>query len=511
MWRRLSVLPTVLPLIGLTVMVDVVRAADAPDMQRLLERLRALEERLNKLEGGEASKKPVEYVCPRGVILKEPPPNGRCPDGTPPQVREAGEAVRAADTPDMQRLLERLRALEERMDRLDRVEVVKKTIEYVCPGGEILDQPPPGGRCPDGKSAPQVRETVRTSSVARRESISDKIEAAIADAEAKKVAIGGSARGALQQVLNADKGDNKLFGQGAVDLTLVYQPMVRTTLFVDLEAIGGPGPDDVLGSLSRLNADAETLGGQDEKLTVREAWLGLRFVNDRLETFAGKLDPTNYFDRNAFANDETSQFLNAALVNNPMLKQPANGPGLVGRWDAGRDFGFSLGVHATNDLDDDLLNGPFVIAELDYHSSRFIGGNYRLWARVSTIQEDDDPLTWGVGVSLDQLLTPRFGVFVRAGFSQTEDVGLTSYAVSAGIGWTSPLGERPKDRLGVGYSFQHEAPGDEHLIEAYYNLFLTDHLSVIGNVQWLIYGPNQETGKTNHHIVVPGLRGIVGF
>jgi Carbohydrate-selective porin, OprB family len=511
MWRRLSVLPTVIPFIGLTVMVDAVYAADAPEVQRLLDRIRTLEERLNKLEGGEARTKTVEYVCPGGEIFKEPPPHNQCPDGQPPQVRETGEAVREADTPDMQGILERLRALEERLDRLDRVEVVKKTVEYVCPGGEIFDQPPPGGRCPDGKTVPQVRETFRTSTVARRESIADKIEAAIADAEATKVAVGGLARGALQQVLNADKGDNKLFGQGAIDLTLIYQPMVRTTLFVDLEAIGGPGPDDVLGSLSRLNADAETLGDQDEKLTVREAWLGLRFINDRLDTFVGKLDLTNYFDRNAFANDETSQFLNTALVNNPMLKQPANGPGVVGQWDAGRDLGFSLGVQATNDLDEDLLNGPFVIAAIDYHTSRFIGGNYRLWARVSTIQEDDDPLTWGVGISLDQLLIPRFGVFVRAGFSQTEEVSLISYAVSAGIGWTSPLGERPKDHLGIGYSFQHEDPGDEHVLEAYYNLFLTDHLSVIGNVQWLIHGPNQETGETNRHVAIPGVRAVVGF
>jgi carbohydrate-selective porin OprB len=287
--------------------------------------------------------------------------------------------------------------------------------------------------------------------------------------------------------------------------------MVRTMLFIDLEAIGGPGPDQELGSLSRLNADAETLGDQDEKLTVREAWLGLRLANDRLDTFLGKIDLTNYFDRSAFANDETSQFLNAALVNNPMLKQPANGPGLVGRWDADRDLGFSLGIQATNDVGDDLTDGPFVIAEIDYHTSRWIGGNYRLWARVSQIQDDDDLLTWGVGISLDQLLMTQFGVFARAGFSQTEDVSLVSYAVSAGFGWTSPLDDRPRDRLGLGYSFQHEAPGNEHFVETYYNLFLTDHLSVIGNVQWLIYGPNQETGRKNRHVVVPGLRAVVGF
>jgi len=374
------------------------------------------------------------------------------------------DAVRAADPPDVQqRLQERIRVLEERLDKLEQVEVIKKTVEYVCPGGEIFDQLPPGGRCPDGQR-PQIRETVRKSTLSRRESIAEKIEAALQDAEAKKVSVGGAARGGIQQVINGRDGQNKLFGEGSLDLILLARPMVRTTLFVDLEAIAGPGPDRRLGSLSRVNADAETLGGQDEKLTAREVWLGLRLINDRLDLFVGKLDTTNYFDRNVFANDETSQFLNAALVNNPMLKQPPNGPGGVVRWDAGRDLGFSLGAHAPNDLGKDLAGGPYVIGEIDFHSARFIDGNYRLWARTSTLPTDHRRQTWAAGVSLDQRLTPQFGVFARAGFSRTEGVSRTSYAASTGLQWTGPLWDRPRDRLGVGYSFQREVPGDEHLV-----------------------------------------------
>jgi hypothetical protein len=91
---------------------------------------------------------------------------------------------------------------------------------------------------------------------------------------------------------------------------------------------------------------------------------------DRLDLFAGELDPTNYFDRNAFANDETSQFLDAALVNNPMLKQPPNGPGLVTRWDANRDLGFSLGAMGSREFEGAMFDGPFVAGEIDYHSAR---------------------------------------------------------------------------------------------------------------------------------------------
>jgi len=233
------------------------------------------------------------------------------------------------------------------------------------------------------KHKPQIRETVRKSSIARRESIAEKIESALQDAEAKKVAVGGAARGGVQQVINGRDGQNKLFGEGSLDVTFLVRPMARTTLFVDLEAIAGPGPDRRLGSLSRVNADAETLGGQDEKLTAREVWLGLRFINDRLDFFVGKLDPTNYFDRNAFANDETSQFLNAALVNNPMLKQPPNGPGAVVRWDVGRDLSLSLGAHAPNDLGHDLAGGPYGIGEIDFHSARFID-SFDAFARRAT-------------------------------------------------------------------------------------------------------------------------------
>jgi len=145
------------------------------------------------------------------------------------------------------------------------------------------------------------------------------------------------------------------------------------------------------------------------------------------------------------------------------------------------------------------------------HSTRLIEGNYRLWVRVSSLSTDHERKMYGGGVSIDQLLTPQFGVFVRAGVNQIESISRTFYAASAGLRWTVPLWDRPRDRLGVGYSFQRDVPGDEQVTEVYYNLFLTDHLSVIGNVEWLIHGPNQVTGRTNNNVVIPGIRAAVVF
>jgi hypothetical protein len=485
MWQRLrrAGVATTMAVVGLTMMADTVGAATTPAEQRLLERIRVLEERLNKLEK-------IEGTTP-------PPP--------------------AAESPDMERLLERLEALEERLDRLDTTNVIKKKVEYVCPGGEILTEPPPEGRCPDATKA-QVRETVTAEPVLRRQSIAEQVEGILQDAESRKVGIAGSARGILQQVTNGQRGQNDLFPSGAFDLVLLSRPMVNTTFYVDIEAIAGPGPDRRLGTLGRLNADVETLGlgglgigGQDQRLAIREAWLGFRLFQDRLDLFGGKIDPTNYFDRNMFANDETSQFLAATLVNNPMLKQPPNGPGLVTRWDAGRDLGFSLGVMGSREFEEAVFDGPFVAGEIDYHSTRLLDGNYRLWARMGRVPDDLQRQTWGMGVSIDQLLTQQLGFFVRAGFSQSDGIPQLSSAASGGLQFKAPWSGRPRDRIGAGYSYQWEPIGSEQLAEFYYNLFLTDRLSLIANLQWLISGPNQVTGGFNNNVVIPGLRAVVGF
>ena len=70
---------------------------------------------------------------------------------------------------------------------------------------------------------------------------------------------------------------------------------------------------------------------------------------------------------------------------------------------------------------------------------------------------------YGGGLSIDQLLTPQLGVFVRAGVNQIESISRTFFAASGGLRWTGPLWNRPRDRMGVGYSFQRDVPGDEQV------------------------------------------------
>ncbi len=81
---------------------------------------------------------------------------------------------------------------------------------------------------------------------------------------------------------------------------------------------------------------------------------------------------------------------------------------------------------------------------------------------------------------------------------------LTEHAVSFGVQHTPKALGREKDLAGIGYGFQREEDGREHVAEAYYNLAIAECCSVIANVEWIF-------GRRERSAVVPGIRGIVLF
>src|SRR5207247_9021550 len=73
--------------------------------------------------------------------------------------------------------------------------------------------------------------------------------------------VNGALRGGVQWIVNPPRAKDDVFGFGAFDFVLVGRPTPNVTLLADVEAIVGPGPDAALGSLSRVNQDAERLAG----------------------------------------------------------------------------------------------------------------------------------------------------------------------------------------------------------------------------------------------------------
>jgi len=364
-------------------------------------------------------------------------------------------------------------------------EEVKQTREYVCARGHIHDEVPVGGKCPIDGTPVKERVTYRKVKLARQESIAEKIAATLEEDAKKRVLVGASATGVLQQVGRSGVAGStqRLFSEGSVDLYFVSRPAAFSTLFINLEGVGGQGPDKMLGSLSGLNDDAGRHSDPADKVMVREAWIRSDFWKRQAWAVAGKVDLSNYFDANRVANDETTQFLTSVFVNNPLLENPANGPGAALFLDPGRAFYAGVGVQSGTSAADVRYKDVYTIAEAGarLHWLYNREGTYRLWVRR---HGQAGNFGRAAGLSIDQRLLPRWLGFARFGLTDRGQADRAT-AWSAGLAFVAPW-ERVNDQLGVGFSrLERRAVGRENAVETFYRLFLTDHLAVTPNVQAL--------------------------
>ncbi len=416
-----------------------------------------------------------------------------------PEQTGAGEEASSAPPPEKKERLERrIKKLEDmagKTFRLDPVEDIKKVSEWVCPDGHIYDHSTPTFRCPiDGKPQKE-RVAYRKFKYARKESVSDLIEGMMEEEFKKRVAVGLSTTGVVQQTVNSDRKD-ATSAQGSFDLYFLHRPMLNSILFVDLESIGGSGPDIFSNTVSGLNDDVSRGSHQDDdgldRVSVREVWLQSMLMEDRLRLVAGKIDLTNYFDMNAVANDETTQFLASAFVNNLALAEPPNGPGVVGYFDTKKGYSFGAGLQSSDNSGTAVTDRIFAIGELDYHTPKFLfgrEGDYRFWGRYN-----GDTRSSAVGISFDQEFTQGLAGFSRFGITHNAAPGEVEWTWSAGLGLSAPFSLRRNDHGGLAFlQLKTRESKREELAEVYYNFFITDHMSVSLNSQVLLNSIREES------------------
>ena len=253
---------------------------------------------------------------------------------------------------DQQVLVDRIKTLEQRILDLesstvlsDPVTRVKRIEVWVDKNGNEYDRAVPGAT---------LKTTYQRERVYRRENINEKLEEAIADAENRNVKIGVSAA-TVTQLSNRTRGDGvpgHAYELASADLFFTAGIAQNTIFFADIVGVSGTPPDPEIGSASLLNGFTARLSLANE-LNLREAWVRTEVFKQRLAIIAGRLDLTNFFDHNAAANDETTQFVSDALVNNPALGLAVNGAGAAAIFDPKKGFNFKVGVqqsdpHATN-------------------------------------------------------------------------------------------------------------------------------------------------------------------
>ena len=354
---------------------------------------------------------------------------------------------------DPRSLLERIRTLEQRLTELESTTVlsepetrVRRIEVYVDKDGNQYDQQVPGAK----------REvTYQRERVYRRQTINEKIEEALADAEGPqrrhrrrrddRRRSSPSGRPAIRRWPTSHA-----YALASADLFFTARLAQNTIFFADIVALSGSPPDREIPTLTLLNGYTARLVNQNE-LNLREAWLRTEFFGQRLALTAGRLDLTNYFDHNAAANDETTQFLSDALVNNQMLGLSSNGTGVRAVFDPKNGFNFKFGLQQSNPDATNLSDSIYSLAEVGYTCHAVRAAGRQLPGLVPLRTTPRQSRTNAVGISLDQKLIPTLTP-VRPRTARPKSTDGRDHFYSAGVQIQNGLVFNPHDTWGIGYA-----------------------------------------------------------
>ena len=310
------------------------------------------------------------------------------------------------------------------------------------------------------------------------------------------------------------------------------------------DGIDGPS----VGSFFGVNADA----GGNRSMDVAELWYEQALLDNKLSIRFGKLDLTGgfecrgcpvSFDGSSYANDETTQFFNNALVNNPTIPFPDNGLGAIvhynpiewwyvsagiadARADA-RETGFATTFSRESHFLSIFETG--VTPQLDSKNG-LLQGAYRigLWYDPQPKANSDSGKNYrddaGFYTSCDQMLvkenadaedTQGLGAFFRYGYAPGKTNDMTNFW-STGFQYQGLFEGRDNDVLGVGFAhgtFSNNASTTytedyESVLEVYYNIEVTPWCHIGPDLQ---YVSNPGGVKDVSDAVILGVRIQISF
>ena len=315
------------------------------------------------------------------------------------------------------------------------------------------------------------------------------------------------------------------FGQGdGLALRPTYTGTANSTIFA------GSDPDDT-------------------QFTLAQAWyqldmpLGAANSARKARFTVGKIDPFMFFDQNSIADDETRHFANNAFVHNPLLDSGGDlsadrygfGPGAIAAYEDSSDkalpWGASVGIFgAGNGANFSASSGkPLVLAQA-WVAPRInrLPGTYRAyaWSNARARDFDDQPARHsGLGVSIDQRVTDSLTLFGRYG-QQTSGQVRFGRALTVGGELDGSAWGRGADGLGMAVGmlrtssrfaaasaadidrYGYGARGAERIGELYYRIRLNSHVEITPSLQYIGQPAADPDAKG---IAVVGLRAKVGF
>lgn len=318
--------------------------------------------------------------------------------------------------------------------------------------------------------------------------------------------------GSVTSIMQFTKQQNTInsFATGSFDIFATTSFGKGTLLFVDMEAIGGDGPNQKYPTFSRLNDDAGSYQSADgiDRINVLEAWGEFKMFKKILTITVGKIDLTNYFDNNASANDETMQFISGSFVNNSSFAVPLNAPGVRLRTTFLKRFHLQLGISSQENRGADIFDELYKITSLGWTFAP--ESDFEANIRFYGYQVPKADFSYGWGISFDELVFGKYNIFGRYGENLDS---LASYwpiksSWSAGFRFYEKLG---RAALAIGTAYGENTPYEsdlkkESLTEVYIRYQLNDWVHLSPNFQFV-----RNARGSNQRLTVFGLRTHFNF
>ncbi len=300
------------------------------------------------------------------------------------------------------------------------------------------------------------------------------------------------------------------FGTASLDIFATTSFGKGTLLFVDLEAIGGDGPDFLHPGFSSLNGDAGSTQSADsiDRINIVEAWGEFSLFQDIITITLGKIDMTNYFDNNASANDETLQFISGAFINNSSFAVPSSSPGIRFRTTILQRFHIQFGLSSQDNNGLSLYHDLYKVAGVGWTIAP--GTGFESNIRIFAYQIPDADNDYGFGVSYDKVFSEKFNVFGRYGFNRdavADYWGLKS-SWSTGFSFVTKIKKQP---FAVGLAYGENFPmitelRKEQIAELYIRRQLNKWVHISPHLQFVL---NQ--GGANDQLLIFSFRAHLNF
>lgn len=295
---------------------------------------------------------------------------------------------------------------------------------------------------------------------------------------------------------------------GSYDVGLVWTPWTGGTWELGFEGgqiISHNKNEDLSANVGSNLGINDDLDNQD--IVLSTLFYSHSFADDTFILTLGKFNQSDFLDANEIANDETTQFLATALVNNLTIPFPDDGLG-ANLW-----VNLSDNVYVTAGFGDGnavstyqpfntFADGDFFYgAEVGYINTAQLSGNYRLTLWHAQTPTDDGS---GIAISIDQHITSNLVAFARWGMGDEKITDFDQF-LSLGIGIESPFG-RESDLFAIGMAWadpSDPAVDQETIVEAFYRYQLNELMQITPSVQAII---NPAASTESDTVYVVGLR-----